>query len=96
MYEGESIPFEPLKNEAFAAEQPRSDLPLKGYPDRHSLSSAQKGLLLAQDGAAVLIEIRRNDAARLGRGERDTLPGTNRIPEHGHEQRLSRESTFSG
>ena len=96
VYEGESIPFELLKDEAFAAEQPRSDLPLKGDPDRHSLSRAQKGLLLAQDGPALLIEIQRNDAARIGRGEGDTLPGTTRIPEHGHGQRLSRENTFSG
>ena len=77
--EAETVAFEPLHDEAFAAEQADADLPLEGDANRHASRRAEERVLLADELTAERRQIEREDAARVRRGERDRcLPGRRR------------------
>ena len=71
--EAEAVAFEPLHDEAFAAEQADAELLLERDADRHAARRAEERVLLADQLAAERVEIHREDLARVRRGERDPL-----------------------
>ena len=71
--EGEAVALQALHDEALAAEQAGADLLLEGDADRDALGGAEERVLLADQLAAELLEVHRQDAAGVGRGEGDVL-----------------------
>ena len=69
----EAVALQALHDEAFAAEQADADLLLEGDADRDALGGAEERVLLADQLAAELLEIHRQDAAGIGRRERDVV-----------------------
>ena len=80
----------------FAAEQADADPPLEGDADRHALGGAQERVLLADQLAAELLQIHRQDLARVRRGERHLLLAAAAVGEHGHEQALAGDQPLAG
>ena len=63
---------------------------------RHALGRSQEGVLLADQLAAELAEVHRQDLAGIGRGEGDLLLAAPRFGEHGHEQALAGQQALAG
>ncbi len=96
VHEGEAVAVEALQDEAFAAEQAGRELLVERDADRDALGGAQERVLLAQHRAAVAAQVERDDAAGIGRRERDVLALAGAVAEHGHEQRLAGEHALAG
>ena len=73
MDHGDAVAGEALHDEALAAEEADADLLLEGDADLHALGGAEEGVLLADQFTAELVEVHRDDLARVGRGEGDDL-----------------------
>ena len=93
---GEPVALERLHDEALPAEERRPDLPLERDPDRDSLGSAEKGVLLGDQPAAQLVQLDRQDLARVGRGERHMLLPAPLVHELRHEEALTGQQPFAG
>ena len=96
VHEAEAVAFQLLHDEAFAAEQTDADSPLERDADRDAARRAQERVLLTDQRAAQLLQIHRQDLARIGRGERDLLLAATAVGEDGHEQALTREQPLAG
>src|SRR6185503_11649979 len=94
--EAEPVALQPLHDEAFTAEQAHADLLLERYLDRHAARRTQERILLADDLAAHLGEVERDDLACVGRGERHALAPRAAIREHRHEQALAGQQPLAG
>jgi hypothetical protein len=91
-----AVPFELLEDEPLAAEKPRAQPTVEGDPHGDAAGGAEEGVFLAEQPAAMLAQVDRDDLARIGRGERHLLPARAVVAEHGHEQRLAREHPLAG
>src|SRR5690606_2609478 len=91
-----AVAFELLHDEALAAEQAGEDAALEVHPDLHAARAGEETVLLADDAAAVLVQLHRQHRARIGRGEGD--PGLARagMGEHGGEQALAGDHALAG
>ena len=89
-------PVQPLHDEAFAAEQADAELLLKRDADLRPAGAAQKRVLLADHFAAELVEMHRNDLARIRRREGDDFARLRDVGERRHEQRLARQHPLAG
>src|SRR5262245_38667169 len=91
VHEHVPVAFELLHDEALAAEQARHDAFLKRDADRDALRSREERILLADQLAAELLEIERQDRAGIRRGECDARLAAALVREHGREQALAGE-----
>ena len=73
MHEAEAVAFELLHDEPFAAEQADADPPLERDADGDAARGAQERVLLADQRAAELLQIHRQDLAGVRRRERHLL-----------------------
>src|SRR5437762_8242269 len=95
MDEAEAVAFEALHDEPFAAEQPHAEAPLKRDADRHATCRAEKRILLADQRAAQLLQIHRQDLSRIRRRERDVLLAVALVGEDRHEEAFRSEEHTS-
>src|SRR5262249_41419683 len=91
VYERPTVAGQPLHDEAFAPEQTHAEFLLKCDPDAYAFRGAKERFLLHDHLAAEIAQVNRNNLARVGRAERDTLFRRALILEHGHEKRFARE-----
>ena len=80
----------------FAAEQAHADLALERDADRHAARGAEERILLADQLAAQLLQVHRQDLARIRRRKRHLLLAAALVGEDGHEQALTRDQTLAG
>src|SRR6185369_11559402 len=71
--ECDAVAAEALHNEPFAAKQPDADFLPECDVDADALGGTHEGIFLADDLAAVLIEMQRDDLSRIRRREGDNL-----------------------
>ena len=96
MHEAQAVALELLHDESFAAEQPDADAALKRDADRHAARRAEERVLLANELSTQLLQIHREDLARVRRGERHLLLAASRVGEHRHEQTLTGDEPLAG
>ena len=85
-----------MHDEAFPAKEAGSQFALKGDTNFRSVGGTQEGVLLRDELAAHLAQIRRHDLAWVRRGEGDVLFAAALIDELRHEETLSGEDPFTG
>jgi len=81
-----TIAQQPLHNEAFAAEQARTNLLVKRNAHTHALGCTEKGVLLSNQLVADFRKVHRRDLAQIRRAERDPLLALTAILKDGHKQ----------
>src|SRR5262249_47330528 len=84
--EAETVAFQLLHDEAFAAEQADTDLLLERDADGHTLRGTEERVLLADELSTQPREIHGQDAAGVRRSERDAVLAGRVVGEHRHEQ----------
>src|SRR5262245_8017766 len=94
--EAPAVALQTLHDEALAAEQADAELALERDADRHTLGGDQERVLLADDLAAHLGQVRGHDLARDGGAEGDAALAAALVLEHGHEQRLAGQQALAG
>jgi hypothetical protein len=85
VHEHEAVAFELLHDEALAAEQAREHALLERDADRHAFRGREERILLADQLAAELVEVERQDRAGVGRRERDARLAGALMCEHRRE-----------
>ena len=76
--------------------RPTPILPLERDADRHAARRAEERVLLADQLAAQLLQIHRQDLAGIRRRKRHLLLAAALVGEHGHEQALTGEQPLAG
>ena len=76
--------------------KPTESLLLEGDAERDAARGAQEGVLLADQRAAELAQIHRQDLARIGRGEGDAPLAAAGVGVDGGEQRLAGDEPLAG
>src|SRR5690606_22847100 len=96
MDEHPAVAFQLLHDEALAAEQAGEDPPLEVDADLHAARAGQEAVLLADDLAAVFVQLHRQHRARVRRGEGDLGLAAAGVGEHRGEQALAGDHALSG
>src|SRR4029079_5766226 len=73
MDEQKTVALQPLENESLAAEEARAEPLRERDTDAHALRRTQERVLLREQLAAELLQMNRDDLARIRRAERDLL-----------------------
>ena len=73
VHEAEAVALELLHDEALAAEQADANLALERDANRHAARRAEKRILLADQLSTQLLQIHRQDLARIRRRKRHLL-----------------------
>ena len=96
MHQRQAVPREALEDEPLTSEEPGQDLALKRHSDLHSPGGTKKGVLLANQLAPQLVQVHRDDLARVGRGEGNLLALLPPSGESSEEKRLARQHPLAG
>jgi hypothetical protein len=96
VHEGEAVAVEPLHDESLAAEEADREALLEEDAEGDAARRAQEGVLLADQRAAELAQIHRQDLAGVRRGERDALLAGRAVGVDGREQRFAGDEPLAG
>ena len=94
--EAEAVAREALHDEPLSTEETDAEPLLERDPDRHAAGRAEEGVLLADELAAELGEVHREDLPGVGGREGDPLAAAAGVREDGHEEALARQEPLSG
>ena len=95
VHEDHAVALELLHDEAFATEEARPQLALKGDAQAHAARCAQKTVALADQLAADIIQVDRQDLAGIGRGEGELSLLARLVLINRGEQRLAGQQPFA-
>src|SRR5690606_13701465 len=91
-----AVALELLHDEPLAAEQAGEDLALEVHAHLHAARAGQEAVLLADDAAAVFVELHRQHGARVRRGEGHPGLAAAGVGEHGGEQAFAGDHALAG
>ena len=96
MDEDPAVAFEFLQHESLTAEQAGQDFLTEGGAQRHTLGRSEKTVLLADQPAADVTEVDRQDGSGKRRGEADMGFAGTIVREDRREEPFARDQTLAG
>src|SRR5690242_6181784 len=96
VHEREPVAVEPLHDEALAAEEADREPLLEPDPERDAARGAEERVLLADQRAAELAQVHREDLAGVRRGECDAALAAALVGVDGREERLAGDEPLAG
>src|SRR6185369_5329988 len=96
VHEREPVAVEPLHDEALAAEEADREALLEPDAERDAARGAEERVLLADQRAAELAQVHREDLAGIRRSERDAALAAAPVDVDGREERLAGDEALAG